>query len=322
MMEELQLAASDRTTLYVHCWRSEKPKAVILLSHGMTEHSLRYDRFGQFLNQHQISLYCHDQRGHGKTGQTVLGHLRKGIDWNLMINDLFSIKKKVIDTESDCPVFLMGHSMGSFLVRRTVQLRPAMFDGLILSGTGDGQGIFGKAGVKMATIGCLFAGQEAYAERLQKMMFGGFNKAVENPQTDFDWLSRDEIEVNCYINDERCGFLCTNGFYHELLQGIQLANDPQNIASMKKDLPVYIFSGDKDPVGNLGKGIQHVQGIFLDAGLENVTVRFYPGGRHEMLNEINREIVMEDLLLWLEAELVKQDEQQEARNEQIQGSFS
>lgn len=321
-MEEMKLAASDRTALYVHCWQVEEPKAVILLSHGMAEHSLRYERFGQFLNQHRISLYCHDQRGHGKTGQMFLGHLRKGIDWNLMINDLFSIKKKIIDTKSHCPVFLMGHSMGSFLVRRTVQLRPAMFDGLILSGTGDGQGIFGKAGVRMAVLGCLFAGQEAYAEKLQKMMFGGFNKAVECPQTDFDWLSRDAAEVDHYLDDKQCGFLCTNGFYHELLKGIQLANDPQNIASMKKNLPIYIFSGDKDPVGNLGKGVQHVHEMFLNAGMENVTVHLYPGGRHEMLNEMNREIVMGDLLHWLESEVAKQNEQQGVQNEQVQGCFS
>lgn len=314
MLEELKLVASDRTTLYVHCWRVKQPKAVVLLSHGMAEHSLRYDQFGQFLNQHQISLYCHDQRGHGKTGEKQWGHLRKGIDWNLMINDLFSIKKKIIDLDSACPVFLMGHSMGSFLVRRTVQLRPVMFDGLILSGTGDGQGALGKAGVRMAVMGCLLVGQEAHAIKLQQMMFGGFNKAVENPRTEFDWLSRDEDEVDCYLDDEQCGFMCTNGFYHELLKGIQLANDPKNLIGMQKDLPIYMFSGDKDPVGNLGKGVQRVQRLFLDAGMEDVTVHLYPGGRHEMLNEMNRDIVMEDLLQWLELKVNKHKEQKEIPN--------
>lgn len=304
MMEEITLAASDRTALYVHCWRAEQPKAAILLAHGMAEHSLRYDGLGQFLNAHQISLYCHDQRGHGKTGSNVMrmGHLRKGVDWNLMINDLFTIKKKLIDVEVQCPVYLMGHSMGSFLVRRTMQLRSDMFDGLILSGTGDGQGIVGKAGVRMAAMGCMLAGQEAHAVQLQKMMFGGFNKAVAHPRTEFDWLTRDEAQVDAYMADEKCGFMCTNGFYHELLQGIQLANDAKNMTTMRKDLPVYIFSGDQDPVGGMGKGVQKVYQLFLDAGLTDVTMKLYPEGRHEMLNELNRDEVMNDLLQWIERE--------------------
>lgn len=227
MMEEILLPASDRTILYVHVWRAAEPKAAILLAHGMAEHSLRYDAYGRFLAEQGISLYCHDQRGHGKTGAAHLGHLRQNVDWNLMINDLFTIKKKLIEEECTCPVFLMGHSMGSFLVRRTIQLRSDMFDGLILSGTGDNNGLAGKAAVRMAAAGCLLAGQEAHAERLQKMVFGGFNKAVEKPRTEFDWLTRDEAIVDQYLADANCGFMCTNGFYHELMQGIQIANDLQ-----------------------------------------------------------------------------------------------
>ena len=300
MMEKMKMLASDKSVLHVNCWRATQPKAVILLAHGMAEHSLRYDRFGKYLNENQISLYCHDQRGHGETGTKELGHLRKGIDWNLMINDLFTIKKKLIDKETECPVFLMGHSMGSFLVRRTVQLRPNMFDGLILSGTGDGQGISGKAAVKLAEAGCVLSGQERRAVQLQNIIFGGFNKSIEKPRTKFDWLSRDIDEVKKYMDDPLCGFICTNGFYYEMLEGTQLANDEKNIALMKKDMPVYIFSGDQDPVGGLGKGVRHVYEMFKEAGMQDVTLQLYPGGRHEMLNEINREDVMEELVNWLE----------------------
>ena len=317
MMEEVKLPASDHTMLYVHCWRAEQPKAVILLAHGMTEHSLRYERFGQFLSQNGISLYCHDQRGHGKTGGMRLGHLRKGVEWNMMINDLFTIKKKLIDVETDCPIYLMGHSMGSFLVRRTVQLRPSMFDGLILSGTGDGQGAAGRAAVKIASVACLLTGQETYSKKLQKLMFGSFNRGIVNPQSEYDWLTRDQAELERYLNDSWCGFTCTNGFYHELLQGIQLANDPQNIASMRKTMPVYLFSGDCDPVGNMGKGVRHVQQLFAQAGMQDVTVQLYPGGRHEMLNEINRDAVMADLLQWLEAKTAELDKQEQSSHETV-----
>ncbi len=301
MVEERILISSDRRTkLYVNCWRADAPKAVILLSHGMTEHSLRYDRFGRYLQEHGISLYCHDQRGHGKTAAGHLGHLRKGVDWNMMINDLFTVKKMIAE-ENTCPVFLMGHSMGSFLVRRTVQLRPNMFDGLILSGTGDSQGKAGKAAVKVADTACVLLGQEKYSKKIQSLMFGSYNKEIADAKTDFDWLTRDFDEVQRYINDPYCGYTCTNGFYHELLMGIQLANDFNNAVSMNKAMPIYMFSGDKDPVGTYGKGVKNVEKLFSDAGMQDVTVKLYPGGRHEMLNETNRDEVMADLVEWVEA---------------------
>ncbi len=304
VMEEVILTASDHLALYVHCWRAESPRAAVLLAHGMAEHSLRYDALGEFLSAHGISLYCHDQRGHGRTGDAHLGHLRRGLDWNLMIDDLFSVKRKLIAPECEAPIFLMGHSMGSFLVRRAVQLRPAMFDGLILSGTGDGNGLLGKLSVYLADAVCLVRGEERPAKFLQRLIFGGYNKCVYAPRTDSDWLSRDPEQVSRYIADGYCGFLCSNGFFHELLCGVQLANDPRNIASMRKTMPVYLFSGDCDPVGRMGAGVRHVQSLFLQAGMEDVTVRLYPGGRHEMLNETNREQVMADLLGWLDRHLM------------------
>ncbi|MBQ2994930.1 MAG: alpha/beta hydrolase, partial [Peptococcaceae bacterium] len=151
-MQELKLIASDNTELFVHSWCVNEPKAVILLAHGMAEHSMRYAEFAEFLNANGIDFYCHDQRGHGKSANGSLGHLRKGLDWKLMMDDLFTIRKKLIHT--DCPVILMGHSMGSFLVRCAVQIQPNLFDGLIISGTGDSQGLIGKAGAMLTKVLC------------------------------------------------------------------------------------------------------------------------------------------------------------------------
>lgn len=228
-----------------------------------------------------------------------MGHLHKGIDWSLMANDLFSIKKKIIDAEVSCPVFLMGHSMGSFLVRCAVQMRRDMFDGLIVSGTADGQGAVGKAAVKIADVACKMVGEKKYSPKIQSMMFGSYNKEIPGAKTEYDWLTRDEDEVARYMADPYCGYVCTNGFYHELLAGIQQANDPANIAKINKKMPVYIFSGDKDPVGNYGKGVQQVEKLFINAGMEDVTTTLYTGGRHEMLNETNRDEVMADLVDWV-----------------------
>ena len=220
-----------------------------------------------------------------------------------MMDDLFTIKKKLIDPASDCPVFLMGHSMGSFLVRCAVQLKPDLFDGLIISGTGDSQGAVGKAGAMLTSLLCKGGRETLSAEKLQNMVFGGYNKAFTNPRTPSDWLSRDEAVVDAYVADPWCGFVCTNGFFHELMHGIQMANDSKGIAKMQKQMPVYLFSGENDPVGDMGKGVVNVKNAFDKAGMQHVTMRLYPEGRHEMLNELNKDEVMEDLVQWVENKL-------------------
>ena len=302
-MQEIKLIASDNTELFVHRWCIDEPKAVILLAHGMAEHSMRYAEFAEFLNANGIDFYCHDQRGHGKSSNGSLGHLRKGLDWKLMMDDLFTIRKKLIHT--DCPVILMGHSMGSFLVRCAVQVQPNLFDGLIISGTGDSQGLIGKAGTMLAKVLCSTAGETAPANMMQDMVFGGYNKSFTNPRTPSDWLSRDEAVADAYIADPWCGFVCTNGFFHELLHGIQMANDSQGIAKMNKQMPIYLFSGECDPVGNMGKGVVNVKNALTKAGLEDVTMRLYPEGRHEMLNELNKAEVMNDVLTWVAEKITK-----------------
>ena len=302
-MQETKLIASDNTELFVHSWCVDEPKAVIMLAHGMAEHSMRYAEFAEFLNANGIDFYCHDQRGHGKSANGSLGHLRKGLDWKLMMDDLFTIRKKLIHT--DCPVFLMGHSMGSFLVRCAVQVQPNLFDGLIVSGTGDSQGLIGKAGALLTKVLCSTAGETSPANMMQDMVFGGYNKSFTNPRTPSDWLSRDEAVVDAYIADPWCGFVCTNGFFHELLHGIQMANDSQGIAKMNKQMPIYLFSGECDPVGNMGKGVINVKSALTKAGLKDVTLRLYPEGRHEMLNELNKAEVMNDLLVWIAEKITK-----------------
>lgn len=301
MVQEITLQASDNTELFVHSRCVDAPKAVVLLAHGMAEHSLRYTAFAEFLNANDIDFYCHDQRGHGKTADGCFGILRKGLDWNLMIEDLFTIKKKLIDRHSSCPVILMGHSMGSFLVRCAVQRQPELFDGLIISGTGDSQGAIGTAGALLTKALCSTAGEDAPAHFMQNMVFGGYNKSIQNPRTAFDWLSCDDKAVDAYIADPWCGFVCSNGFFHELLHGIQMANDSKGIARINKQMPIYLFSGECDPVGNMGKGVANVKNALHKAGIQDVTMRLYPEGRHEMLNEWNKEAVMHDVLQWIEA---------------------
>lgn len=310
-MRTEMVTAADGKQLFLRTWDAEIEKCCVLLAHGMTEHSGRYDDFGCFLAEHGISLYCHDQRGHGHTAlwDHTLGHLRKGLDWNLMISDLLTIKN-VIRKEhhiaesqaQQLPIFLMGHSMGSFLVRCAVQANPDAFDGLILSGTGSDRGIAGSAGLELAKAGCLID-EAAVAKGIQKLTFGSFNYTVQNPRTEFDWLTRDPEMLQQYMEDDLCGFLCTNGFYHELFSGMQQAHDLNRMRLMRKHMPVYFFSGDKDPVGSLGKGVEETCAKFLRVGMHDVTCKLYPDGRHEMLNELDQQQVYADLLHWLEGHI-------------------
>ncbi len=276
-------------------------KGIVQISHGMCEYIDRYDEFMDFLLANNYAVCGNDHLGHGKSAASAeaLGFFAEKDGAACLVEDLHTLTGLVKAAVPGVPLFLLGHSMGSFLVRRTVQLRPSMFDGLILSGTGDGQGAAGRLALQIVTAACFFMGQEHYSPKIKKMLFGGFNRGIANPQSEFDWLTRDREVVSRYLEDDWCGFLCSNGFYHELLQGIQLANTPHNIAGMRKDMPVYLFSGDCDPVGSMGKGVQHVRNLFLDAGLQDVTMELYAGGRHEMLNELNYDIVMDDLLQWL-----------------------
>lgn len=299
-----RIVAADGKGLYLRKWVVQQPRANILLAHGMTEHSGRFDHFGRFLNEQQISLYCHDQRGHGQTAleDNTLGHLRQELDWSMMVSDLTTVYHAIRQDDGQ-PVFLMGHSMGSFLSRCAVQMHPHLFDGLILSGTGGDRGVMGQAGLYLAKLGCVFGGEQGMAQTLQKLTFGAFNRTFKQPRTEFDWLSRDPEQVDLYLADELCGFMCTNGFYHELFQGMIRANDLLQMAPMHKHMPVYFFSGDQDPVGNCGKGVLESYEKFKKLGMKNVTCKLYPDGRHEMLNEINQLEVYADLYHWLDQQL-------------------
>lgn len=292
--------AVDGKTIYYRSWQAEKPSLNILLAHGMTEHSERYAHFGQFLAERGISVYALDQRAHGQTAvnDDTVGHLRKNIDWDLMILDLVELEK-IIYSDNQAPTLLMGHSMGSFLARCTIQRYPNLFQGLILSGTGDSMGLIGKIALKLIKFWCTVCGEEKVAIKTQNLVLSLFNLTVKAPRTKFDWMTRDTGVIATYLQDDLCGFMCTNGFYHELLSGITLANDTQKMSGLNKKMPIYLFSGDKDPVGALGKGVKKAAEQFAQVGMTNVTYKLYQDARHEMLNEVNQLEVYADLYHWL-----------------------
>lgn len=299
MMECIK--ASDGREIYLNKWLPEEGAvATVVLLHGMGEHSGRYEAFAQYLNDAGIAVYCHDQRGHGLTGQAAgdLGHLPPKWGWHMMVDDgcrMLNLARQELNT----PVVLMGHSMGSFLARVLTQQNPRLMDGLILSGTGCNPTAMVKCSRAMAQTICRIKGATQPSTILQNMTNGLFNSKFRERETGYEWLSRDEEMVQAYIDDGFCGLRCTNGFYYELYDLNLTANQLEHDRRLRKNMPILIFSGDHDPVGDMGRGVNKVYQNYLDCGLQDVTCKLYIGGRHEMLNELNRQEVSNDVQKWL-----------------------
>ncbi|NBG86946.1 alpha/beta hydrolase [Isachenkonia alkalipeptolytica] len=302
----------------IHCkkWTKGDPsqvKAVIQIAHGMGEHIGRYDDFARFMVQQGYGVFGNDHRGHGKTPEKsgIYGHLSDEDGWRTTVMDLNYLREEIEKQYPDKLVILIGHSMGSFLARDYVQEFGDHVQGLILSGTGGSLGLEGNAGLLLARVEKLLRGKRKKSPLLNRLIFGNYNKKFEPVKTPFDWLSANEWEVRAYVEDPLCGNIMTTGFYVDLLQGVKRVHQRGNMEKMPKDLPILLFSGAKDPVGKEGKGVREVEKLFKDYGIEDVTTKLYPEGRHEMLHENNKEEVYSDVLRWIEVkvaeEIVKRD---------------
>lgn len=296
--------ADDGTSIFTHKWIGSDgsgPRAVVQIAHGMAEHSARYSDFASALVSAGYFVYANDHRGHGKTAGSLenVGYFSDRDGWQRVLSDMHGITQKIQTEYPEAPVFLFGHSMGSFLSRHYIFQYPNAVKGAILSGTGGDPGALGIAGAAIAAIEGKIRGKRARSPLMTALSFGSFNKAFKPNRTDFDWLSRKKEAVDNYIEDPYCGDVFTTGFFQDLLSGIREINKKENIQRIPKDFPIYLFAGDKDPVGDNGKGVQQVADAFQKAGISDVSCKLYPEGRHEMLNEINRKEVYQDVVAWL-----------------------
>ncbi|HET8989237.1 MAG TPA: alpha/beta hydrolase [Humibacillus sp.] len=297
------LTTPDGTEVFVNRWLPDgEVKAVVQISHGLAEHSARYARFAQRLTDHGYAVYASDHRGHGRTS-SPRGSFASHDGWQTVIDDLHSVTARARHEQHGVPVFLLGHSMGSFLARGYAAQYGSELDGLVLSGTSGGEGALGKVGVFVASTQARLRGHTHTSGLMNKLSFGQYNNAFKPTRTDFDWLSRDTAEVDKYVNDPDCGFVFSAGGFADLLRGLAHANDDRTVALVPKDLPIHLTSGDKDPVGDSGKGVQRAADQFKRFGVRDVTVTLWPDARHEILNEINRDEVEVEILEWLDAHL-------------------
>ncbi len=301
-MEVRNLKCSDGHNLVYRVWVPQKQaiRAIVHILHGMAEHASRYDRFATFLNEQGIAVYAQDHRGHGDTaGKDELGWFAEKDGWQRVAEDAFELSNLIATENPGTDLFLMGHSMGSFMARTVMVQHPDLYTGVIISGTGAAKGAIGKVGKWLATRHAKKNGGHAPDPTMDKLSFGNFNKQFPDAKNGFAWLSRDEKEVQKYIDDDMCGFVCSSQFFVDLLTGVEYANSKVNARSLPKDLPLLIISGDMDPVGDYGKGVRKVYELYHDAGLQDVTLKLIPGGRHELLNETNYMEVQQDIARWI-----------------------
>ena len=276
-------------------------KAIVQIAHGIAEHIDRYAEFMEFLAGNGYIVVANDHLGHGKSinGPEDLGFFAARDGWNYVLRDMEKLHDRTVKEHPGLPYVMFGHSMGSFLTRTYLIRYPGKYDAAILSGTGHQAKPMVLGGYALASAAVKLYGPRKVGDKLNSIAFGAYNKGFENPRTAFDWLSRDEAQVDKYIADPLCGFVVTVSLFRDMMGGILFITDQKNIRAMSRTQPVYFMSGDCDPVGDNGKGVERAYKAFCDAGLHDVMIRLYPGGRHEMLNEVNKYDVYQDILSWL-----------------------
>ncbi len=283
--------------------KAEPPyKAIVQISHGMQEHLDRYEEFIEFLAQNGYIVVIHDHLGHKNSisSKENLGFMAEKDGYKFVLSDLATVSGRVRKSFPQLKLFLLGHSMGSFYARVFVAKYPHLLDGIIISGTG-GKNKLLPIGKKAVCIAIKFKGAKYRSKFITKLIFGNYLSKIENPQTSSDWLSRDKEVIKKYRSDEYCKFIFTLSGYRDLLTINSIANTKECFDNSKKDIPYLMFSGDMDPVGEWGKGVKEVYKNYKNAGVKDIQLKLYAGGRHEMLNEINKQEVYDDIISWLES---------------------
>lgn len=282
-------------------------RCILQVVHGMAEYVERYEEFARFLTEKGFLVTGDDHLGHGKSvgEKGKYGYFCERDPATVLVRDVHRLKKLTEERYPNVPYIIMGHSMGSFITRNYLCRYGSGISAAIIMGTGmQSMGTL-KAAKAVAGIQKLFCGSRHTSKLIDKLAFGSYGKAVSNPRTPWDWLSRDEKRVDRYIADSMCGFTFTVNGFGALFELVSRLHDPQNLAAIPKMLPVFMVSGNADPVGDYGKGVQKAYDSLVAAGLVNIKLKMYEGGRHELLNETNRDEVMKDIYDWIQSTVLK-----------------
>jgi alpha-beta hydrolase superfamily lysophospholipase len=298
------LDTSDGAKIFVYRWEPDRQpsRAVVQIAHGASEHAARYRRVGEVLTNAGYSVYANDHRAHGRTAADFgrFGVARPG-GWEAIVLDAHALTERIRQEHPGKPGVLFGHSMGSLIAQAYLPRWGSELAGAVLSGSTTPIEV--DEATKQA-ISALGSGETAdQPSEILAGMFAGFNTAFDGPEaTGFEWLSRDAAEVRLYVDDPWCGEPLSNGYVADMLLALNEPWGAENVARLPAGLPLYVFSGDRDPVGGeAGASVRELADNYRAQGVGPVTLRLYPEGRHEMLNETNRDEVHADLLAWLDS---------------------
>ncbi len=308
VLREFTYPSSDGIhAIYAREWLPPTPpRGIVQIVHGMAEHIGRYDHVAQFLNEHGFLVCGEDHLGHGKTASDgKYGYFSPDGGWDLVTRDVRRLRELEGERYPGVPYGMLGHSMGSFLTRTYLIRWPRTLDGAVLSGTGQESAISVALGRELAELIGTFRGGDHVSTLVYWLSLGAYNRKFRPNRTSGDWLSRDREMVDAGQRDPLCAYRPTVSMFRDMMGGLQFIANPNNLAQMDRKTPVLLMSGDRDPVGGMGKGVEKVADMFRKVGCRDVTVTLYPEGRHEVFNDTNRQEVMEDLLVWLEQKLLQ-----------------
>jgi len=295
-------SSNNKNMIHGVIWAPEvEPTAILQIAHGMTEYIERYDEFARFMVDNKILVVGNDHIGHGKSvdSENEWGYFAKKDGSACVVEDMHHLTKIMKKKYPDTPYYLLGHSMGSFMVRRYIMNYGKALTGAIITGTGNqpySMIIGGKALVKIDT---LFRGEKYRSKFIEMIMFGGYNNRIKDAKTPCDWLTTDEAIVEKYLKEPSCTFIFTLNGFNSLLDTILYIMKKKNIKRIPKNLPILIASGVEDPVGNYGKDVQSLYEELKKTEINNIQLKLYKGCRHEILNEVTRQTVYQDILEWI-----------------------
>lgn len=305
---EIYFKSGDgRTDIHAIEWiPEEEPKAVLQICHGMVEYIDRYDEFARFLVQKGYYVVGHDHLGHGASvrGEEEYGFFHETKGNEVLQRDIHTLRVCTKKKYPTVPYILMGHSMGSFLVRQYIQTKGEGLAGVILMGSGHQPAIVLRAGMALCRVFSKVKGDHYRSVWVDRLAFGGFNRKFAPARTKMDWLSKDNSRVDAYLAHPWCNFTFTvNAYYHMFSGMLELTKTKRNDL-IPKDLPIFLVSGKDDPVGGFGKGVIKVYKEYKSIGLKQVRMHLYEKDRHELLNETDRGRVMWDIYEWLKLQML------------------
>lgn len=303
------VSADGKTNIDAVKWIPDDGKyhAILQISHGMVEYIDRYKSFAEFLNEHGYLVVGHSHLGHGASviSEEDWGYFADEDSPNVLIKDMHTLRMMIQKENEGVPYFMLAHSMGSYLLRRYLTVYNDNLRGALIMGTGCVEDVLSKAGMKLCSVMAKFKGWHYRSKLVQNITFSGpykkFDMDGSNPEN--NWLTRDAEIVKHYYGEPRCRFVFTLNGYHMLMSTVYYDNQMENIKKTPAKLPIFIVSGEDDPVGGMGEGVKKVYYKYVEAGMKDITYKLYPQDRHEILNELDKDVVYEDIRSWMEVHI-------------------